>query len=536
MASAIRQPQPGGSLMIAWQCQQQKILVVGNNTVAASRVFSALEADANVELVGDKATMCHELLVRIEQGQVAWIASEFEPSHVENADLAFVCIRDVSKARVIVSACKVAKVPVNVADISELCDFFMTSSHRDQSLQVAVSTNGKASKLSSRIRRQIAASLPPNIGTAVDRVGTLRKRIRSSDPSDAASARRMHWLAQVCEYWSLDRLACLSEQEMEGLLELYNNDEGYESLENNNRGLPSLMPAVNGDLDNMQVAPLPRATGGTLTLVGSGPGDPSLLTVAAMNAIKEADLVLADKIVPAEVIALVKCELKIARKFPGNADTAQEEFNQEALKALSQGKNVVRLKQGDPYLFGRGGEEVLFFRSHNYECKVIPGISSSTAAPLLCGIPLTHRGVASQFLVTTGTGARNSSAPLPAYDSKRTDVFLMAVHRLKDLTEDLVRDQGYPSNLPCAILERASCSDQRVVHGTLASICQVLDSAGGSRPPGLMVTGWAINVLKKESEASEGVVKSFQEPMQNQAYHMKDSKNILTLHDPEGVC
>jgi uroporphyrin-III C-methyltransferase len=159
MASAIRQPQPGGSLMIAWQCQQQKILVVGNNTVAASRVFSALEADANVELVGDKATMCHELLVRIEQGQVAWIASEFEPSHVENADLAFVCIRDVSKARVIVSACKVAKVPVNVADISELCDFFMTSSHRDQSLQVAVSTNGKASKLSSRIRRQIAASL-----------------------------------------------------------------------------------------------------------------------------------------------------------------------------------------------------------------------------------------------------------------------------------------------------------------------------------------------------------------------------------------
>jgi uroporphyrin-III C-methyltransferase len=154
----------------------------------------------------------------------------------------------------------------------------------------------------------------------------------------------------------------------------------------------------------------------------------------------------------------------------------------------------------------------------------------------LCGIPLTHRGVASQFLVTTGTGARNSSAPLPAYDSKRTDVFLMAVHRLKDLTEDLVRDQGYPSNLPCAILERASCSDQRVVHGTLASICQVLDSAGGSRPPGLMVTGWAINVLKKESEASEGVVKSFQEPMQNQAYHMKDSKNILTLHDPEGVC
>ncbi|KAG2187978.1 hypothetical protein INT44_000728 [Umbelopsis vinacea] len=532
MASFVRTPQKGASLMIAWQCQQQKIVVVGNNTIAASRVFSALEADANVELIGDKDTMCNELLVRIERGEITWVASEFQPMHLQNADLAFVCLRDQDLARQIVQVCKEKRVPVNVADMSDLCDFFMTSTHRDQSLQVAVSTNGQASKLASRIRRQIASALPTNLGAAIQRVGLLRRRIRGSDPSDAASTRRMHWLAQICEYWSLDRLAALSDRDMEGLLNIYNNDEGYESLEG---AIMSPLPSASAQVDNIpteMTTPKP----GSLTLVGSGPGDPSLLTVAAVNAIKDADLVLADKIVPAEVIALVKCELQIARKFPGNADAAQNEFNQEALKAMAEGKNVVRLKQGDPYLFGRGGEEVLFFREHNYDVKVIPGISSSTAAPLLCGIPLTHRGVASQFLVTTGTGAKNSSAPLPTYDAKRTDVYLMAIHRLEKLTEDLIRDQHYPADVPCAILERASCADQRIVYGTLGSICQVLDSVGGSRPPGLMVVGWAINVLKKESSGLEGVAKSFLDASVNESSKYLDTQGILALHEPEGAC
>jgi uroporphyrin-III C-methyltransferase len=235
-------------------------------------------------------------------------------------------------------------VPVNVADMSDLCDFFMTSTHRDQSLQVAVSTNGQASKLASRIRRQIASALPTNLGAAIQRVGLLRRRIRGSDPSDAASTRRMHWLAQICEYWSLDRLAALSDRDMEGLLNIYNNDEGYESLEGTNPIMSPVPTASRQPVNITTEITTPKI--GSLTLVGSGPGDPSLLTVAAVNAINEADLVLADKIVPAEVIALVKCELQIARKFPGNADTAQNEFNQEALKAMGEGKKVVRLKQG----------------------------------------------------------------------------------------------------------------------------------------------------------------------------------------------
>ncbi|KAG0174893.1 hypothetical protein DFQ28_000752 [Apophysomyces sp. BC1034] len=520
----IPTPTGGASLMIAFQCKKKNILVVGTSTIAANRVLSALEADACVTVVGSKETMCTELLYRIQHTQIAW-RETFEPKCLEGQDLAFVCLSEPATCRTIAHHCRVQRVPVNVTDMNDLCDFFMTSTYRDQSLQIAVSTNGQASKLSNRIRRHVVGSLPPRLGDAVQRMGVLRKKVRTSDPSSAASGRRMQWLAQIAEYWSMDRLAQLSDRDMEELLEAYHNDEGYESTDGGlNRLAPLAMPLARGS----------TLSTGSIALVGCGLGDPNLLTLAAHKAIQEADLVLSDKIVPAEVIALVKCELKIARKFPGNANAAQDEFNELALRALKEGKKVLRLKQGDPFLFGRGGEEVLFFRKHGYTPSVIPGISSSAAASLLAGIPLTHRAVASQFLVTTGTGANNTSPHLPVYDEHRTDVFLMSIHRLAALTKDLLEHQKYPVDLPCAIVERASCADQRVVWGTLSNIVDVLESVGGSRPPGLLIVGRAIEVLKHEDHPAVGVASTL---MTASGARVDDVQtNLLQLHDPEGVC
>ncbi|KAL7316326.1 uroporphyrin-III C-methyltransferase [Mucor circinelloides] len=536
-------PQGGASLMLAFQSKQKSIIIIGDSAVTASRVLSCLEADAIVYLVANPEFMCSELQYRVDHQQVILLAHEYNARLLDTHcfDLGFICsIPPETTAESIVQQFRQHRIPINITDHSDLCDFFMTSNYRDQSLQIAVSTNGQASKLSSRIRRHITSSLPPQLGDAINRVGVLRKKVRASDPSSAASIRRMKWLAQICEYWSMDRLAQLSDQDMEELLDSYHNDEGYESLEANS--------ATNSPVASTEKFGLvkPSAVTGSIVLVGSGTGDPELLTLAAHKAIEEADLVLADKIVPAEVVALVKCDLKIARKFPGNADAAQEEFNEMALKAIRQGKKVVRLKQGDPYLFGRGGEEVLFFRKHNIVPRVIPGISSTVAAGLLAGIPLTHRSVASQFLVTTGTGARNSSAPLPTFDKHRTDVFLMAIHRLEALTTDLMTNQQYPADIPCAIVERASCKDQRVIWGQLSNIVQVLESCGGSRPPGLLIIGHAINVLKHENKGLEGVAANLMTasglasdvvygekmtPNQN----MEKNANLLGLHDPESV-
>ncbi|KAI8646722.1 tetrapyrrole methylase [Parasitella parasitica] len=533
-------PQGGASLMLAFQSKQKNIIVVGDSTVAASRVLSCLEADAIVYLVASSDYMCSELKYRVDHQQVILLGHEFESSMLKNHcfDLGFICnIPSETSPEAIVRQFRQHRIPVNITDHSDLCDFFMTSNYRDQSLQIAVSTNGQASKLSSRIRRHIASNLPAKLGDAINRVGVLRKKIRASDPSSAASIRRMKWAAQICEYWSMERLAQLSDKDMEDLLDAYHNDEGYESLDAHS-------PVATSDKFGLVKPSVPT---GSIALVGSGTGDPELLTMAAHKAIKEADLVLADKIVPAEVIALVTCDLKIARKFPGNAEAAQQEFNEMALKAIRQGKRVVRLKQGDPYLFGRGGEEVLFFRKHNIVPRVIPGISSTVAAGLLAGIPLTHRSVASQFLVTTGTGARNSSAPLPTFDKNRTDVFLMAIHRLEALTKDLVTNQQYPADIPCAIVERASCKDQRVVWGKLSNIVQVLESCGGSRPPGLLIIGYAINVLKHENKGPEGVAANlmtasglasdvvYGQEMASEDIIEGKNANLLGLHDPESV-
>ncbi|KAL9559537.1 hypothetical protein MBANPS3_000363 [Mucor bainieri] len=531
-------PQGGASLMLAFQSKQKSVIVIGDSAVAANRVLSCLEADAIVYLVANPEFMCSELQYRVEHQQVILLAHEYSAPLLDTFrfDLGFICnIPSNTTAESIVQQFRQQRIPINITDHSDLCDFFMTSNYRDQSLQIAVSTNGQASKLSSRIRRHITSSLPPQLGNAINRVGVLRKKVRASDPSSAASIRRMKWLAQICEYWSMDRLAQLSDQDMEELLDSYHNDEGYESLEANSL---TNSPVASSDKFGLVKPSTPT---GSIVLVGSGTGDPELLTLAAHRAIEEADLVLADKIVPAEVVALVKCDLKIARKFPGNADAAQEEFNEMALKAIKQGKKVVRLKQGDPYLFGRGGEEVLFFRKHNIVPRVIP-----VAAGLLAGIPLTHRSVASQFLVTTGTGARNSSAPLPTFDKHRTDVFLMAIHRLEALTQDLMAHQQYPADIPCAIVERASCKDQRVIWGQLSNIVQVLESCGGSRPPGLLIIGHAINVLKHENKGLEGVAANLMTASGLASdvvygekvalsHDVEKKTNLLGLHDPESV-
>ncbi|KAI7866396.1 tetrapyrrole methylase [Spinellus fusiger] len=504
-------PQGGTSLMIAYQCQQKNVLVVGTSTIAANRCLAALEANATVYLIGDTAAMGPELLYRIDHHQVQWIGSQWvDPVQLQSMSLVFVC--DPHDSESIVAQCRACRVPVNVTDRNDLCDFFMTSTYRDQSLQIAVSTNGQASKLSNRVQRHIAGSLPPHLGDAIRRVGVLRRKVKDSDPNAFAKSRRMKWLAQICEYWSMERLSQLSDQDMEDLLETYHQDEGYESVESH------------------WEPPRARKQQGSIALVGAGLGHPDLLTMAAHKAIASADLVLADKIVPPQVVDLVKCELKIARKFPGNADAAQDEFNALALSALQQGKRVVRLKQGDPFLFGRGGEEVQFFRQHGYSTELIPGISSTVAASLLAGIPLTHRAVASQFLVTTGTGRKNSSVPLPVYDSSRSDVFLMSIHRLADLTHDLIHKQSYPPTVPCAIIERAGCADQRVVWSPLESIVQVLESVGGSRPPGLLVVGHSVDVLKLPSHGKEGVAATL-----NTIERTIGTKNVLSLHDPEGV-
>jgi uroporphyrin-III C-methyltransferase len=304
--------------------------------------------------------------------------------------------------------------------------------------------------------------------------------ILDEEDYQTAKTRRMRWLTQICEYYPLSKLVQLSSQDITNLLDQYRQDEGYVS---------------SGSSKEISLPVLPTKKG-TITLVGSGPGHPDLLTQAAVRAINTADLVLADKLIPSEILELIprRTEVYIARKFPGNAEKAQEELQSRGLTALREGKRVIRLKQGDPYIFGRGGEEVLFFQQHNFPVTVIPGLTSALTATALAGITATHRGVSDQVIICTGTGRRGALPELPSYGKTKTVVILMALHRIEELVRGLEAG-GWTGGVPCAVVERASCKDQRVIRTRIGDVVRAVEREG-SRPPGLLVVGWACNVLR----------------------------------------
>lgn len=539
------------SLLTATNAESHIHLIIGSNSLAGARCNQSLAAGASPILLAPEGTELHYALQkRVDDGEVKWVRETCQPNHLITlgreevdhvVDAVFVTSgsKDSDLGAHISSLCKRSRIPINVVDAPQLCSFSLLSTHTDGPLQIGVTTNGRGCKLASRIRREIAASLPQHLGGACLRLGHLRKRIQEEDhlaqlaqpdggdgddsidqPAsfnrlvigadlDAAKNRRMRWLSQVCEYWPLKRLAAITDDDVVNILKTYEAVNTPECI-----GLSV-------------VANSPKETG-RIILAGSGPGHPDLLTRATHKAIQSADLILADKLVPAGVLDLIprRTPVRIARKFPGNADAAQNEFQEMAITGVREGKTVLRLKQGDPYIYGRGGEEVEYFRSHGLGDKVVilPGVTSALSAPLFANIPPTQRDVADQVLICTGTGKKGKPPAPPEYTPTRTVVFLMALHRIaglvveltkyleteqrppkEDGVPDIVHQESdstlrqralWPRNTPCAVIERASCPDQRVIRTTLDKVVEAIEQEG-SRPPGLLVVGRACEFLNK---------------------------------------
>ncbi len=261
----------------------------------------------------------------------------------------------------------------------------------------------------------------------------------------------------------------------------------------------------------LQHSPHPDAS---VSLIGAGPGDPDLLTVQALREIRKADLVIADRLVSKEILNMItlsrgSTELRVAKKYPGCQEEAQEEIYSWMREALAAGKNVSRLKIGDPFMFGRGGEEVMEIRKWGYEPLVVPGISSAICAPLLAGIPVTHRGIANQVVIGTGYGMRNLTPAMRAFDKNHTTIFLMAVGRLRDLCKQMT-DAGYPADLPVAVVEKASTPSQRLLIATVADVADMADEHNVCAPA-VIVVGEAVKVLHGDVRGvvQDGKINSF---------------------------
>ncbi|MFI7645695.1 uroporphyrinogen-III C-methyltransferase [Micromonospora sp. NPDC049460] len=256
---------------------------------------------------------------------------------------------------------------------------------------------------------------------------------------------------------------------------------------------PLLTPAV-------EEGTLPYTRAGRVALVGAGPGDPELITVKGWRLLTEADVVVADRLVPGLLLDELRADVELvdASKIPYGPSRAQEEINRILVDRALAGKFVVRLKGGDPYVFGRGGEELLACAAAGVPVTVVPGVTSSVAAPAAAGIPVTHRAVAHEFTVVSGHVAPDSPASLVRWDAlaglRGTLVVLMGLKNLAAITATLVA-HGRPAETPAAVVQEATTGSQRVLRSTLADVAADAVAAN-LRPPAVVVIGNVVDALR----------------------------------------
>jgi uroporphyrin-III C-methyltransferase len=467
----------GGSLILAWRLKGRHVLVIGGGEIGERRVFAALEADAKVTVISPDVVPA--LQSRIDEEEVSYVNRTFQDTDLDSVipatsdtssqkwALVLAAIDDPVVSKEIYLGCNRRGIPANIADVPEFCDFYFMSTYRDKSLQVAVSTNGNAPRLAKRLRKEICTAIPRGAGQAIENVGILRQMIRKEDNTKESTEKRMSFMSNICDSYSINDLAKLTEQDYNGLVQKF--------LQTKN--LPKSEPEKRAKL----------------ILVGAGPGDPDLLTRKAIRALHECDVVIADNLIPQAILDEIPSHVQLIVKPPirGQAEEVQNDSNEWVLQALKQDKLVVRLKSGDPLLFGRGGEELNHFRSLGFDAEVIPGISSALSAPLVANIPVTHRGSANQVLISTGRGEKGTFPDLPPYCDKRTIVFLMGVRESPKVAEELLK-QGYPADLPVAIVEKATMPNEKIIRCTIREVPETVVKEK-IEPPATFIVGHVVN-------------------------------------------
>jgi uroporphyrin-III C-methyltransferase/precorrin-2 dehydrogenase/sirohydrochlorin ferrochelatase len=415
------------------------VIVVGATPVALERVRLALGAGATVRVFAEDLSPEGRLLVA--SPGVAWLPGAPLREDFERAALAFVAGGDRAQDRAAAEAARAAGVPVNVADQPDVSDFIMPAIVRRGDVAIGISTGGAAPVLARVLRERIERVLPARLGDLARFVGGLRQRIKALFPQPEA------------------RRAILER--------LVDGPCGEAVL----AGRPAdarrhLLALLNARAE-------PAAEAGVVHIVGAGPGDPDLLTLRALQLLQRADIVFYDELVGPEILDYARREAERVPvgKQKGGPSHSQSEINAALLAAARAGKRVVRLKGGDPFVFGRGGEEAEFLEQNGVSATVVPGITAALGCAAAAGIPLTHRDHASS--VTFVTGHAREGALLADWKGlarhDRTIVVYMGLSAAGEVSARLIAEGLAPST-PAAIVARGTRRDQRLTLGTLAEL------------------------------------------------------------------
>lgn len=437
-------------------------LVVGGGVVAARKVKQLRRADAQIIVVAPD--LCPELSDLANEKLIKHVCSHFCEDHLQDKMLVIAATDDTAVNQRVAELAKQRKLPVNVVDNPELCNFIMPSIVDRDPVQIAISTGGASPVLARLLRARLESLIPTSYGNLAKLMDKFRTAVKEKIPD-------MH---QRRRYWENILQGPIAEMIYAG-----QQEKARDALEN------SL--SAEGEIVNQT---------GEVYLVGAGPGDPDLLTFRALRLMQQAEVVLYDSLVAPVIVGLCRKDAEhiYVGKKRDQHTLPQAEISQLLVDLARQGKRVLRLKGGDPFIFGRGGEEIELLASENIPFQVVPGITSASGCASYAGIPLTHRDYANTCVFITGH-LKDGSMDLnweTLIQPRQTIAVYMGLMCLETLGRELIA-RGLPETMPAALIQQGTTPQQKVYTGDLATLPEI-SKRHDIKPPAMIIIGEVVKL------------------------------------------
>jgi uroporphyrin-III C-methyltransferase/precorrin-2 dehydrogenase/sirohydrochlorin ferrochelatase len=455
------------NLPIFLEMRDRPAVVVGGGVVAARRAEFLVRCGARVTVFAP--ALGEDFFELRDRPNFRHVARDPEPEDFAGSPVCFIATEDQRLQDVARKAAKAAGALVNVADQPHLCDFIMPSIVDRSPLVIAISTGGASPILGRMLKARLETLIPAAYGRMANLMSRFRARVAEAMPSQ--TMRRRFW-----------------EAVLEGPI-------GEAALSGDERAAGAhLVREIEHVREHVEMTPR-----GEVYLVGAGPGDPDLVTFRALRLMQKADVVLYDRLIGEGVMNLVRREAEriYVGKRPDDHELPQEEIGALLVRLATEGKRVLRLKGGDPFMFGRGGEEIEALAAHGVPFQVCPGVTAAIGASAYAGIPLTHRDHAQACVFVTGHG-KDGKLDLDwtaLLQPRQTVAIYMGLRNLEALTKEFVA-RGASADLPAAIVDNATRVNQKVVVGTLSTLAAKARAAE-LRGPSIVIVGTVVALRDK---------------------------------------
>ncbi len=444
--------------------KQKPTLIVGGGDIALRKINLLLKAQAKVDCLSP--LFCEDINNLFKDGQITLIKKSFEHTDIKDYSVIIAATDDSSVNSSISSIAHDKRIPVNVVDSPDLSSFIMPSIVDRSPVIIAVSSAGKAPVLARIIRAKLETVIPSAYGILAEIAGEYRQRVKD----------RFSKIKDRRAFWETTFSGVIAEKVFSGRI-----SEAKDDIEK------QLNDSVEMEL-------------GEVYLVGAGPGDPDLLTFKALRLIQQADVVLYDRLVSKGVMELVRRDselIYVGKKGGSDKSTRQADINDQLVTLAKSGKRVCRLKGGDPFIFGRGGEEIESLSENGIPFQVVPGITAASGCSSYAGIPLTHRDYSQSCRFVTAH-LKNGTTNLPWDEfiiDQQTIVFYMALSGANYICEKLL-EHGMDKDMPIAIIEKGTMPEQKVYISSLTELPNLI-AKEDIHAPTLMIVGEVVKLNEK---------------------------------------